>query len=332
MFPWWPRDGPSCFRLFSNLVSGHSSFCLLSSSFIAGFVWLFLFHSLNNPNSFLPQDFCPCGSLCLGSPRLALCLGRSPSFSVKRHLSESFITNKCCSPASLYPYLKFFSDASYPTSCQLLGIRKLVCHSHSLALFVGTWQVADSLWVLVKWMRSCAAAAVSIPCGFWGSNYKARAFSLTSFLCWSFLVKCPEGSYFQKDICIPCPVGFYQEQAGSMACVSCPLGRTTISPGAFSHMHCKFCRVLVWKRNLTMQRGHSRVAQPWCYWNFRTEHSFWGLPHAWQDVYLGTSLTLTYYMSVGHPPLQLQHSNMSGDIAECLLGGAHSCPCWRTIA
>ncbi|XP_044100852.1 thyroglobulin [Neovison vison] len=51
-------------------------------------------------------------------------------------------------------------------------------------------------------------------------------------------VKCPEGSYFQKDICIPCPVGFYQEQAGSMACVSCPLGRTTISPGAFSHMHC----------------------------------------------------------------------------------------------
>uniref|UniRef100_A0A8I3RWH6 Thyroglobulin n=1 Tax=Canis lupus familiaris TaxID=9615 RepID=A0A8I3RWH6_CANLF len=51
-------------------------------------------------------------------------------------------------------------------------------------------------------------------------------------------VKCPEGSYFQKEICIPCPVGFYQEQAGSMDCVPCPVGRTTISPGAFSHTHC----------------------------------------------------------------------------------------------
>ncbi|XP_026351166.3 thyroglobulin [Ursus arctos] len=51
-------------------------------------------------------------------------------------------------------------------------------------------------------------------------------------------VKCPEGSYFQKEICIPCPVGFYQERAGSVACIRCPMGRTTISPGAFSPMHC----------------------------------------------------------------------------------------------
>ncbi|XP_039096126.1 thyroglobulin [Hyaena hyaena] len=51
-------------------------------------------------------------------------------------------------------------------------------------------------------------------------------------------VKCPEGSYFQKETCVPCPIGFYQEQAGNVACVPCPMGRTTISAGAFSHTHC----------------------------------------------------------------------------------------------
>ncbi|XP_016869285.1 thyroglobulin isoform X6 [Homo sapiens] len=52
------------------------------------------------------------------------------------------------------------------------------------------------------------------------------------------IVKCPEGSYSQDEECIPCPVGFYQEQAGSLACVPCPVGRTTISAGAFSQTHC----------------------------------------------------------------------------------------------
>ncbi|XP_055968176.1 thyroglobulin [Sorex fumeus] len=51
-------------------------------------------------------------------------------------------------------------------------------------------------------------------------------------------VKCPEGSYFQDEQCIPCAVGFYQEQADSLACVPCPMGRTTISSGAFSQTHC----------------------------------------------------------------------------------------------
>nr|XP_016815375.3 thyroglobulin isoform X3 [Pan troglodytes] len=51
-------------------------------------------------------------------------------------------------------------------------------------------------------------------------------------------VKCPEGSYSQDEECIPCPVGFYQEQAGSLACVPCPVGRMTISAGAFSQTHC----------------------------------------------------------------------------------------------
>ncbi|XP_057591090.1 thyroglobulin isoform X2 [Hippopotamus amphibius kiboko] len=51
-------------------------------------------------------------------------------------------------------------------------------------------------------------------------------------------VKCPEGSYFQDEQCIPCPAGFYQEQTGSLACVPCPAGRTTISVGAFSQTHC----------------------------------------------------------------------------------------------
>ncbi|XP_046498238.1 thyroglobulin [Equus quagga] len=51
-------------------------------------------------------------------------------------------------------------------------------------------------------------------------------------------VQCPEGSYFQDERCIPCPVGFYQERAGGLACDPCPLGRTTLSAGAFSQTHC----------------------------------------------------------------------------------------------
>ncbi|XP_006879337.1 PREDICTED: thyroglobulin [Elephantulus edwardii] len=51
-------------------------------------------------------------------------------------------------------------------------------------------------------------------------------------------VQCPEGSYFQDELCVPCPVGFYQEQAGSSACVPCPVGRTTVSVGAFSLTQC----------------------------------------------------------------------------------------------
>ncbi|XP_004642544.1 thyroglobulin [Octodon degus] len=51
-------------------------------------------------------------------------------------------------------------------------------------------------------------------------------------------VMCPEGSYALDEQCVPCPVGFYQEQAGSVACVPCPVGRTTIAIGAFSQTHC----------------------------------------------------------------------------------------------
>ncbi|KAM9626953.1 thyroglobulin isoform 1-T1 [Trichechus inunguis] len=51
-------------------------------------------------------------------------------------------------------------------------------------------------------------------------------------------VKCPEGSYFQDEQCVPCAVGFYQERAGGSACVPCPVGRTTMSAGAFSQTHC----------------------------------------------------------------------------------------------
>ncbi|NP_001161890.1 thyroglobulin precursor [Sus scrofa] len=51
-------------------------------------------------------------------------------------------------------------------------------------------------------------------------------------------VRCPEGSYFQEEQCIPCPAGFYQEQTGSLACAPCPAGTTTTSVGAFSQTHC----------------------------------------------------------------------------------------------
>ncbi|XP_036597527.1 LOW QUALITY PROTEIN: thyroglobulin [Trichosurus vulpecula] len=51
-------------------------------------------------------------------------------------------------------------------------------------------------------------------------------------------VVCPEGSYFLGEECVPCSLGFYQEQPGSLACVRCPAGRSTISTGAFSQSHC----------------------------------------------------------------------------------------------
>ncbi|XP_029142343.1 thyroglobulin-like, partial [Protobothrops mucrosquamatus] len=49
---------------------------------------------------------------------------------------------------------------------------------------------------------------------------------------------CPPGSSFQNEKCIPCPSGFYQDQAGSNFCVKCPLGKFTISTGAFREDHC----------------------------------------------------------------------------------------------
>ncbi|XP_026534330.1 thyroglobulin, partial [Notechis scutatus] len=52
------------------------------------------------------------------------------------------------------------------------------------------------------------------------------------------IAACPPGSSFQNGGCIPCPSGFYQDQAGSNFCVKCPLGTQTVSPGAFRADHC----------------------------------------------------------------------------------------------
>ncbi|XP_070604754.1 thyroglobulin, partial [Erythrolamprus reginae] len=49
---------------------------------------------------------------------------------------------------------------------------------------------------------------------------------------------CPPGSSFQNERCIPCPSGFYQDQAGSNFCVKCPLGTLSLSPGAFRADQC----------------------------------------------------------------------------------------------
>lgn len=75
-----------------------------------------------------------------------------------------------------------------------------------------------------------------------GFHCEASVSSVTSFPCLSFPVKCPEGSYFREERCVPCPVGFYQERAGSLTCVPCPGGRTTVSAGAFRQTHCESCR------------------------------------------------------------------------------------------
>uniref|UniRef100_A0A8D2KSV9 Thyroglobulin n=1 Tax=Varanus komodoensis TaxID=61221 RepID=A0A8D2KSV9_VARKO len=51
-------------------------------------------------------------------------------------------------------------------------------------------------------------------------------------------VVCPPGTSFQNESCIPCPSGFYQDQAGSLLCIQCPLGKSTVSTGAFRAEHC----------------------------------------------------------------------------------------------
>nr|XP_020662064.1 thyroglobulin [Pogona vitticeps] len=51
-------------------------------------------------------------------------------------------------------------------------------------------------------------------------------------------VVCPPGTFSQNDSCVPCPSGFYQDQAGSLICLKCPLGKSTISVGAFHAEHC----------------------------------------------------------------------------------------------
>ncbi|KGL75755.1 Thyroglobulin, partial [Tinamus guttatus] len=51
-------------------------------------------------------------------------------------------------------------------------------------------------------------------------------------------VVCPPGSHFKNEECVPCPLGYYQYQAGSSSCMRCPVGKTTSSYGAFSDDHC----------------------------------------------------------------------------------------------
>ncbi|NXC46593.1 THYG protein, partial [Penelope pileata] len=51
-------------------------------------------------------------------------------------------------------------------------------------------------------------------------------------------VVCPAGTNFQNGECIPCPLGYYQYQAGRSSCIKCPVGKTTNSSGAFSPDHC----------------------------------------------------------------------------------------------
>ncbi|XP_027567838.2 thyroglobulin [Pipra filicauda] len=51
-------------------------------------------------------------------------------------------------------------------------------------------------------------------------------------------VVCPPGSHFQGNECIPCPLGYYQDQTGRSSCIKCPVDKTTNSYGAISTDHC----------------------------------------------------------------------------------------------
>ncbi|XP_043922872.1 thyroglobulin [Protopterus annectens] len=49
---------------------------------------------------------------------------------------------------------------------------------------------------------------------------------------------CPPGSYFQKNECVKCKRGSYQDASGRRSCHRCPLGKNTVSTGAFSSTQC----------------------------------------------------------------------------------------------
>lgn len=117
--------------------------------------------------------------------------------------------------------------------------------------------------------------------------------SVTTAFCLPLLAECPEGSYFRDEHCAPCPVGFYQERAGSLACTPCPVGRTTTSAGAFSQTHCKSSGPCLTQKAHPApgaQRGVSALARL----TFGADDSsLWGLSPVWQDVYLAPPLALT---------------------------------------
>ncbi|KAG8441600.1 hypothetical protein GDO86_010691, partial [Hymenochirus boettgeri] len=51
-------------------------------------------------------------------------------------------------------------------------------------------------------------------------------------------VICPSGSSARDNGCSPCPVGFYQDKAGSNECTKCPLKTTTPYAGAYRKSQC----------------------------------------------------------------------------------------------
>ena len=110
MFPWQPKDGCSSLKMFSNFISWHPSLSPWSSNSVAGSIWLFSFHSLENPNSFLPQDFRTCCSLCLKFSSASLPGVLSPIRSHRSSLRGAFLTLMPSAPASPHSHLTFLSD------------------------------------------------------------------------------------------------------------------------------------------------------------------------------------------------------------------------------
>ena len=58
------------------------------------------------------------------------------------------------------------------------------------------------------------------------------------------IVDCPPGYHAALDenkmgTCTPCPIGFYQTEAGKTTCDSCPKGFTTWHTGSYKLAQCK---------------------------------------------------------------------------------------------
>lgn len=61
-----------------------------------------------------------------------------------------------------------------------------------------------------------------------------------------FPVGCNKGSYLQKDECLKCPQGTYQDQEYQINCTRCPVGTSTAENGSTSLSDCtgKFINVV----------------------------------------------------------------------------------------
>lgn len=53
-----------------------------------------------------------------------------------------------------------------------------------------------------------------------------------------YLVNCPVGTFSQSGYCMPCLIGFYQDETGHSSCQPCPDGLSTKFKGSRNITDC----------------------------------------------------------------------------------------------